>query len=370
MERKIGETFEYEGEKLKVIKAGTACDGCYFKGKSCENRNYDITGICGWTRKDNQPVRFIKVTEEQQDEQPQQKTKEPKERKIGEVFEFEGKKLQVRESHRYSCDGCFFNGHCEHSSNPIIGLCEKDQREDEKDVIFVEVQEQEEAEEQHQEEQPKLNLCEILRNCPKGEMFWSPVFDNVWFYDIDQYTKRVKVRTSGVGSWYINADGTITIDEVTSPEIMLYPSREQRDWTKVKYEPKKELPRTWEEFCKNYPLKKGECYMNSSCGLCGVREGAERQVASDRNLLPSREAAEAHLAYMQLHQLRDAWREEWLPEWTDDNQNKYVILSFEGEYEIFQRNLTSHFLSFQDEKRADEFMDCFIDLIRKAGDLI
>lgn len=154
------------------------------------------------------------------------------ERKIGETFEFEGKKLQVKKSHRYSCDGCFFNGHCEHSSNPIIGLCEKDQREDEKDVIFVEVQEQEEAEEQHQEEQPKLNLCEILKDCPKGWMFWSPVFGYVWFYDIDKYTKRVKVKTSGVGSWYINADGTITVDKVTSPEIMLYPSRKQRDWSK------------------------------------------------------------------------------------------------------------------------------------------
>lgn len=149
MERKIGETFEYEGEKLKVIKAGTACDGCYFKGKSCDNRNYDITGICGWTRKDNQPVRFIKITEEQQAERPQ-----------------------------------------------------------------------------------KMNLCEILKDCPEGWMFWSPMFGNVWFYDIDQYTKRVKVRTSGVGSWYINADGTITIDKVASPEIMLYPSRKQRDWSK------------------------------------------------------------------------------------------------------------------------------------------
>lgn len=151
------------------------------------------------------------------------------ERKIGETFEFEGKKLQVKESHRYSCDGCFFNGHCEHSSNPIIGLCEKDQREDEKDVIFVEVQERP----HEQTEQPqKLNLCEILKHCPQGELFWSPVFGDVWFYDIDQYTKRVKVRTSGVGSWYINANGTITIDKVTSPEIMLFPSHKQRDWSK------------------------------------------------------------------------------------------------------------------------------------------
>ena len=33
-------------------------------------------------------------------------------------------------------------------------------------------------------------------------------------------------------TWEINADGTISIDEVTSPEVMLYPSREQREWSK------------------------------------------------------------------------------------------------------------------------------------------
>ena len=36
----------------------------------------------------------------------------------------------------------------------------------------------------------------------------------------------------GLFTWEINADGTISIDEVTSPEIMLYPGREQRDWSK------------------------------------------------------------------------------------------------------------------------------------------
>lgn len=90
----------------------------------------------------------------------------------------------------------------------------------------------------------------------------------------------------------------------------------------------------------------------------------------DRNLLPSREAAEAHLALMQLHQLRDAWREGWLPDWNDGDQNKYVIAPDKGEFMIWEYHTISRFLAFQDEKRADEFKDCFIHLIRKAGDLI
>ena len=33
-------------------------------------------------------------------------------------------------------------------------------------------------------------------------------------------------------TWEINADGTISIDEATSQEVMLYPSKEMRDWSK------------------------------------------------------------------------------------------------------------------------------------------
>ena len=153
MERKIGETFEYEGEKLKVIKAGTACDGCYFKGKSCDNRNYDITGICGWTRKDNQPVRFIKVTEEQQDEQP-------------------------------------------HEAEP----------------------------------QPKLNLCEILKDCPRGTKLYSTVLGYVIFQGILAGAVYPIIVTceNGVTEDF-TADGKMFIDY--DGECTLFPSKEQRSWT-------------------------------------------------------------------------------------------------------------------------------------------
>lgn len=287
------------------------------------------------------------------------------ERKIGETFEFEGKKIEVKAASN-GCDGCFLKEKCCIDSADLVGTCGAGDRTDGKNVIFVEVKEQP----QEQVEQQKLNLCEILKHCPDGELFWSPLLGDVKLYDIDEEAKTVYVTTKDLATWEINADGTISIDEVTSPEVMLFPSKEQRDWTKVKYEPKKELPKTWEEFCKNYPCKKDECYMNSGCGLHGIREGAERQVYCDRNLLPSKQAAEAHLALMQLHQLRDAWREGWLPDWKNSLQRKYVISNIDGEFKISLHFNYCCFLAFQDEKQADEFKNCFINLIRKAGDLI
>lgn len=231
MERKIGETFEFEGKKLKVVETETSkCKGCFFFGNLDCSLIMDIRCFCSrGSRTDKKNVIFIEVKDEQE-EQPQEETEEPKERKIGEVFEFEGKKLQVRESHRYSCDGCFFNGHCEHSSNPIIGICEKDQREDEKDVIFVEVQEQEEAEEQHQEEPQKLNLCEILRDCPRGTKLYSPIFGEVDFEKIRSDDENAIVITKGDVTASFTKEGFYYAD--LSEECLLFPSKEQRDWSK------------------------------------------------------------------------------------------------------------------------------------------
>ena len=134
---------------------------------------------------------------------------------------------------------------------------------------------------------------------------------------------------------------------------------------------KPQLPKTWEEFCKNYPPKKGECYMDLNCQICSiVYDSDNRDKDFDRNILPSKQAAEAHLAYMMLHQLRDAWREGWLPDWTDERQSKYVIMNLHGIWKTAQHTTTSRFLSFQDEKRAKEFFECFSGLIKMAGDLI
>ena len=167
------------------------------------------------------------------------------ERKIGETFEFEGKKIEVRAASR-GCDGCFLKEKCCIDSADLVGTCGAGDRTDGKNVIFVEVQEQP----QGQLEPPKLNLCEILKDCPNGELFWSPLLGDVKLYDIDEEAKTVDVTTKDLATWEINADGTITIDDITSEVIMLYPSRELCDWTKVKYEPKKERfdPKTLNPF--------------------------------------------------------------------------------------------------------------------------
>lgn len=131
---------------------------------------------------------------------------------------------------------------------------------------------------------------------------------------------------------------------------------------------KPQLPRTWEEFCKRNEVKEGECFSDEECNIIEVRNG-KRHKSSDRNILPNKQAAEAHLALMQLHQLRDCYRQGWEPNWKGDDykwciSNRCNILYID--FCIFLPN----FLSFQSKEIAEEFLNNFIDLIEQAGDLI
>ena len=368
-ERKIGEMFDYNGKKLRVEEFRSDCVSCFFDGQ-CSKTIKETTGACGSSiREDGKNVIFVEVP-------PQKDTEEPKERKVGEVFEYEGRKLKVMEEID-GCAGCCFR---EYScpNHRIVGECLYDKRSNNKGVIFIDItdesanepQTQKQTEQQPNEEPQQLNLCELLRYCPKGTEFWSPMLGNVKLNSIDHAQQRVYVILETGENWYINSDATITLDSyVTSAEIMLYPSREQRDWSKVKYEPKKELPRTWVEFCASHDITMSEYFIGETGNIFNSNSG-KRIPEISKTILPSEQAAEAHLAYMQLHQLRNAWREGWEPDWTDNTQAKFAIIYNKDEYIVFDCRFMNRFLSFQDESRAKEFLECYKGLIKKAGDLI
>ena len=129
------------------------------------------------------------------------------------------------------------------------------------------------------------------------------------------------------------------------------------------------LPKTWEEFCEYYPVKKGEYFINSESVITETDQGY-RLYRCNRNILPSKEAAEQHLAQMQLHYLRDCYRQGWLPDWNDSNQYKYVIYICKGRIICDITATISRFLAFQSREIAEEFLNNFKDLIKEARDLI
>ena len=130
-----------------------------------------------------------------------------------------------------------------------------------------------------------------------------------------------------------------------------------------------QLPNTWEEFCEQNPIRDMECFLGYYSDLLTVGKDAGRRCEKrDKNILPSRHTAEAHLAYMQLHQLRDCYRQGWEP--TVDKVSFAIIRSVDGRLDVDRFMYSSRFLSFQSEEIAEKFLHNFRDYIKRADDLI
>ena len=133
---------------------------------------------------------------------------------------------------------------------------------------------------------------------------------------------------------------------------------------------KPQLPKTWVEFCEQNPIKNGEYFIDTFGHFTKGECNRIRFTDVDRNTLPSRQAAEQHLALMQLHQLRDCYRQGWTPNWSNNLENKHCIVYINNMLRVCVYGTTQRFLSFQSYKIAKEFLNNFRDLIKQVGDLI
>lgn len=132
----------------------------------------------------------------------------------------------------------------------------------------------------------------------------------------------------------------------------------EKELTKV------DLPKTWEEYTQQHFHREG--YVLTHLG-----DIAETTITGSRggeNLCLSKKSAEAHLAMIQLEQLRDCWRQGWEPIW--DVSHKWCIHLWGNELNIGITTNISRFLTFPTKEMAEEFLKCFKDLIEKAKDLI
>lgn len=127
------------------------------------------------------------------------------------------------------------------------------------------------------------------------------------------------------------------------------------------------LPKSWEEFCDNYPVELKESFIYEG-KVNRVFIGGKRD-PKNKCLFPNKETAEAFLALMQLVQLRDCYRQGWTPDWKDE-KNKFSIEIIDGEITTYWDNRRSRILSFQSMEVRDEFWNNFKDLIEQAKELI
>lgn len=123
------------------------------------------------------------------------------------------------------------------------------------------------------------------------------------------------------------------------------------------------LPKSWEEFATNHS-RMGYYISSDGKPLMCAASGK----LSSPHVCPSKESAKAHLAMIQLEQLRNCWWNGWEPIW---NASQKHVIKWEGNnLTIFTAARIHAFLVFPTREMAEEFLKCFRDLIEKAGDLI
>ena len=93
-----------------------------------------------------------------------------------------------------------------------------------------------------------LNLVEILKDCQKGTKLYSPVFGEVEFESINDIIGPIVVTTNTGNAECFTTDGKMYT--YYNGECLLFPSKEQRDWSKFKIKKPKFDPKTLQPFDK------------------------------------------------------------------------------------------------------------------------
>ena len=124
------------------------------------------------------------------------------------------------------------------------------------------------------------------------------------------------------------------------------------------------LPKSWEEFCENYPVRKGESWIGGQgiiniCAAC--YDGVDRRY---KNWIPSKKSAEAYIAMIQLEQLRDCYNNSC------NDISRIAIINNNGNIELYVDPPFNCFLTFKNHLLAREFFSNFKEIIEIAKELI
>ena len=96
-----------------------------------------------------------------------------------------------------------------------------------------------------------LNLVEILKDCPEGTKLCSTIYGDVElegvYIDDDAYPIGIK-KPNHISTYNLTKDGRLYCEY--DGECMLFPSKNQRDWSKFKVKKQKFDPKTLKPFDK------------------------------------------------------------------------------------------------------------------------
>lgn len=141
--------------------------------------------------------------------------------------------------------------------------------------------------------------------------------------------------------------------------------KEKSTFEKIVFKEKENTkPRSWKEYLE----------LNTGFDGCGINWNMDGGVQTTglhhrgKAIVPTKYGA-PFIAMMQLMSLRQAWIGDWEPDW-NASSTKYGILNEMNNIMIGLYYSTSKPLSFPTKEMAEDFMNCFRDLLDIAKPLI
>ena len=210
-----------------------------------------------------------------------------------------------------------------------------------------------------------FKIGDKVRDCSDGEVgviTGLPFIDNMLIYNVDFVNS---------GQAFMTTEQLKPYKEMKEERNITLTLDKAKEWYKKGGElreialqafSEKELtvlPKSWEEFVESTKFT-----FNGSLEFINGTRQWSNGCLPNKSIGESSEIWDKHVALFQLEQLRDCWRQGSIPQGLKFKirkiRNKYTVLY--GEEDAF--------LSFCDKQTAEEFLECFRDLIEKAGDLI
>ena len=130
--------------------------------------------------------------------------------------------------------------------------------------------------------------------------------------------------------------------------------RQKSTFEKIIFKKIPDNPKTWEEYCK---LTKGS---NSNYANATTNMAYKDRYTGSYNEFATKERAEQFIALGKLLQLRDYWVKGY-------SEFRYAVY---GKIVCEIVGFSSYYLTFPTKKMAEEFKDCFSDLIKQAFPIV
>lgn len=183
-----------------------------------------------------------------------------------------------------------------------------------------------------------IDSANKFKNCANKIIADGVVVKNR-YGEVDENTRAFKLTLEEAQEMY-NAGGKLR-------EFAL------RVFTEDELKPKPKYPTTWDDYCDNfYPFEKHMHYYPQ------FAHGFDT------------DDADAFIAYGRLIRLRKAWVGDWKPDWDNKEMLKWCIGYWKNKVVVFDYYGVARSLSFPTKEMAENFMNCFEDLLEKAKTLI